>query len=442
MCSCTTMHSIQRKWIRSNSLARFLSQRPLSASRCHHRTRAGCSLRCFSVQGGGEAHLAPTASSHQPLVHNSSCAAEGSCCGLPLARRLRRAPPARPAVHHVLEFVEIENAVSSDVVITQNLQYPLASSLHVVRARVEHLFQFLLGDGAVAVAVEDLEGREQRVVGEVAAAVQSSGQELRVVDQPVAIRVGHGHHAAQVQAVEAGAREAAAELLLGQRSIPVRIQRLEGRTQVLHLFLTEVPRDDFQHRALQLVPDAEALEPFHQVLVKGCLPRRWRLPRDPDVLESLLRRQALHGIHLQQLADQVLRITADAPPVVALKAESALLDLLENVLVAAPWEGRAAAEQGVEGDASAPEVALLVVPPLEHLRRHVEGRAGAGAEHGAGLAGTGKAKIDELHGVLLKLVLRQEQEVLRLQVTVCDVLIVDVADRPEDLLHDNGRLVL
>ena len=116
------------------------------------------------------------------------------------------------------------------------------------------------------------------------------------------------------------------------------------------------------------------------------------------------------------------------------------LDLVEDVLVGAAVEGRAAREQDVEDDPAAPDVAALVVVLLEHLGGDVVGGAELLAEFLVLLEGLGGAEVDD-HDVVdgARLV---EQQVLGLHVAVHDVLRVAVVNCRQHLAHHVRRVAL
>ena len=102
----------------------------------------------------------------------------------------------------------------------------------------------------------------------------------------------------------------------------------------------------------------------------------------PLVVEHIPGTQPLLSVLYQQFSDEILGRSGHAAPLLAVKLELALLDVVEEVelaevagparspgaLVAAgAAEGRVAAEEDVHHDAQAPQVATLVV--LEILLR-------------------------------------------------------------------------
>mmetsp|Transcript_115788 Transcript_115788/g.248811 ORF Transcript_115788/g.248811 Transcript_115788/m.248811 type:complete len:330 (+) Transcript_115788:639-1628(+) len=155
----------------------------------------------------------------------------------------------------------------------------------------------------------------------------------------------------------------------------------------------------------------------------------------PWVLQHLIHVEAILGINLKTIPDEVFGVLADRLPVVALEIVTAVSDVVLEFLVRVAFEGRVAAEQNVHDDSTAPDVALLVVLPGEDLRSHVVRRASP-ALHGRVLLRVellGEAEVDDLDGCG---VLLHHHDVLRLQILVHEFLAVHERERPQRLLHD------
>mmetsp|Transcript_5731 Transcript_5731/g.15796 ORF Transcript_5731/g.15796 Transcript_5731/m.15796 type:complete len:257 (-) Transcript_5731:157-927(-) len=101
-------------------------------------------------------------------------------------------------------------------------------------------------------------------------------------------------------------------------------------------------------------------------------------------------------------------------------------------------ERNVATKHDVKDDPATPDVASLRVLLREHLRRHVRGRARRPHQHLAGLDGAGEAEVRDLQGALVQGAGLVDQAVVRLQVSVADFVLVQVEDRPKDLLHHNS----
>ena len=95
---------------------------------------------------------------------------------------------------------------------------------------------------------------------------------------------------------------------------------------------------------------------------------------DPGVGKSLHGGQTLGNVVFHKLRDQVLGRIINAGPNLTMERPLALLDLLNDLVVAA-IEGRGAAKHDVKDNADAPHVALLCVFSVEDLWGNVVWRA-------------------------------------------------------------------
>mmetsp|Transcript_65793 Transcript_65793/g.169343 ORF Transcript_65793/g.169343 Transcript_65793/m.169343 type:complete len:289 (-) Transcript_65793:152-1018(-) len=148
-------------------------------------------------------------------------------------------------------------------------------------------------------------------------------------------------------------------------------------------------------------------------------------------------------MHLHELADERLGLGgAHSPPCELFEGEHSLADLLCDLVLVGAGEGRAAAQHCVHDSAATPHVALPAVWALLHLRGSVLRRPDHGVHNGAvGRAARG-VKVDELQHVALDAALALEQEVLRLEVAMHDVLLVHVEDGTKDVLDQGCSLGL
>ena len=94
--------------------------------------------------------------------------------------------------------------------------------------------------------------------------------------------------------------------------------------------------------------------------------------------EDLERREAVLGVDVEHLPDEILGSRRDMRPWLAGEVKLAAEDGGEDAVLILRPEGRHAGEEDVEHDADAPDVGLWPVPPLEHLRRDVVGAAEIG----------------------------------------------------------------
>ena len=139
----------------------------------------------------------------------------------------------------------------------------------------------------------------------------------------------------------------------------------------------------------------------------------------------------------EELLAEVLRLTANVLPPLPNKTNVGVLNLLNTLR---DVEGRATAEENVEDDPDAPHVrrhpipsrTLDSVPPLENLGRKVL-RGTAEGPKTVLVGPLGQTKVCDLDPVVVRL--RHEEDVLRLQVPVDDLLGVEVADGREHPPH-------
>mmetsp|Transcript_38802 Transcript_38802/g.88203 ORF Transcript_38802/g.88203 Transcript_38802/m.88203 type:complete len:213 (+) Transcript_38802:1063-1701(+) len=102
-------------------------------------------------------------------------------------------------------------------------------------------------------------------------------------------------------------------------------------------------------------------------------------------------------------------------------------------------EGRAASQQHVGDDADRPHVRLRGVRLEQHLRGNVMDGAARLRHPGGGVPELGEAEVDELQEVR---VLLRIEEVLELEITMRDLLRVQVGDCEQDLVDGVGCLAL
>eukprot|EP01136_Pigoraptor_vietnamica_P018181 Opistho-1_new@64398 len=166
-----------------------------------------------------------------------------------------------------------------------------------------------------------------------------------------------------------------------------------------------------------------------------------RLARDPRVLEDLVGREALLGIHHEHLLDHVLGRLRDCGPVRRVKLKVALHDLLEKHGVVVVVKRGITAQQNVRNHADGPEIDGLAVTLLpENLGGDIVGRAAGRLKAEVVVDEFGEAKVGD-HDVRVRL-LRPEEKVLGLEVSVHNIERVEVADGRRDLPHEARRVLL
>mmetsp|Transcript_22174 Transcript_22174/g.48489 ORF Transcript_22174/g.48489 Transcript_22174/m.48489 type:complete len:219 (+) Transcript_22174:857-1513(+) len=129
-------------------------------------------------------------------------------------------------------------------------------------------------------------------------------------------------------------------------------------------------------------------------------------------------------------------------PVTGIERIVPKFDLGEHFGVRVAKEGRIAAEHDVHDDADAPEVAELVVLAGQDLGRHVVRGTRLSGEHFTCFKLAGQTEVDDFQKILLNGSLGHEQEILRLEISVANMVLVHVVDGPDNLLHQYGGLDL
>mmetsp|Transcript_57021 Transcript_57021/g.133792 ORF Transcript_57021/g.133792 Transcript_57021/m.133792 type:complete len:297 (-) Transcript_57021:149-1039(-) len=172
--------------------------------------------------------------------------------------------------------------------------------------------------------------------------------------------------------------------------------------------------------------------------------------RDPRVVQALLRRVPLRGVHDQDLGDDVLGALRDLVPVRRGERVLALADLLEQHRRRVVVEGREPAQHDVEHHAQRPEIDLGPVAigegkvRVEHLRSHVARSAAGGLHHGRLRNELGEPEISHLNCVVIRGVgvVGCIQKVLRLEIAMGDADVVEVVHRVEHISSHSSRILL
>ena len=126
-------------------------------------------------------------------------------------------------------------------------------------------------------------------------------------------------------------------------------------------------------------------------------------------------------------------------PAGVFEGEVTLFDALDDLLVRVAGEGRHSGQQDEENDAQTPHIALLTVRALDHFRSQVVRRT-KDSMHGMFFIDSARgAEVDQLDDMV---VLVLEVDVLRLDVSMDDVVLVQIVHRGEQLTNDLGRLDL
>mmetsp|Transcript_83682 Transcript_83682/g.241650 ORF Transcript_83682/g.241650 Transcript_83682/m.241650 type:complete len:592 (+) Transcript_83682:111-1886(+) len=341
--------------------------------------------------------------------------------------------------HHVQELIEFNAAVPVLVGAFQNL----GDRFRRDALDMKYIAEFRQGDLAVTVLIEDIESCPQDFVGQVRFPVKRGRHEFRVIDRPRLVDVHVGDHRIQVGGaqLQAGPFEANLQFHRRQLSVPIGVKRLEGLAQLLQLGFGKLAGDDLHRGVFEMVLGLEAAEPFDEFRAELCLRGARRRMLHPVVVQRLVGGHPCLRVHLHHRTDKVLRLRAYVVPS-GLEFPASLPHLGERLLICPARDGRPAAQQDVHYDADTPDVALLVVPAHEHLRRHVDGCAEFRLQHLPRFAGARQAEIDELQNVALGVdwMAAREQKVLRLDVAVRNIVVMHVIHSTENLPHDVGGI--
>ena len=142
----------------------------------------------------------------------------------------------------------------------------------------------------------------------------------------------------------------------------------------------------------------------------------------------------------EELGDEVLAVVGDVVPDLIVKAETTGADLLHDLLVRLPVEGWHTGKEDVGDDSAGPDIALGVVVLVQNLWGDVVGCTEFLVEVFVGVVDEGGTEIDDLDGIEFLVLL--EQNVLGLEISVHNVVLMAVIDAREDLLHKHSAVSL
>mmetsp|Transcript_29257 Transcript_29257/g.83953 ORF Transcript_29257/g.83953 Transcript_29257/m.83953 type:complete len:334 (+) Transcript_29257:378-1379(+) len=272
------------------------------------------------------------------------------------------------------------------------------------------------------------------------------------------------------------------QLLGREQSVALRVQGHELIAELLDLELRQLPRQQLQNRALQLVVGLvihEALEDGHAQRVLVPVRRGLRRIADPRVRQGLGRAQPRLAVLIHEFLRDIHGLLRAGIPQAHGKVHRCWIGNLgadRRLIIARDIERVPTGQQLAEDDADAENVSLLIVIPFDHLRGHVvrsacllhhllalvprddvlavEGRDDAGelahdtALRDLDISGllldfhreVGEAEVDYLDGRARGAV--DEENVLGFHVPVHDVEVVAVLRRRQDLFHHEGDVAL
>mmetsp|Transcript_31824 Transcript_31824/g.83473 ORF Transcript_31824/g.83473 Transcript_31824/m.83473 type:complete len:238 (-) Transcript_31824:735-1448(-) len=140
-------------------------------------------------------------------------------------RHTAGAPVLRRGVHHGHELLEIDLAISARVDRADNLFNDLVVSQLLVVAFANHEPELVLGDLAVAVAVEQAERRPANVLLLVQLLVKGGGQEFGIVHDAAAVRIYviEDPHQVRRDVLEAGLQQSLFQFATGEQAVLVAV---------------------------------------------------------------------------------------------------------------------------------------------------------------------------------------------------------------------------
>mmetsp|Transcript_12135 Transcript_12135/g.38929 ORF Transcript_12135/g.38929 Transcript_12135/m.38929 type:complete len:253 (-) Transcript_12135:307-1065(-) len=161
----------------------------------------------------------------------------------------------------------------------------------------------------------------------------------------------------------------------------------------------------------------------------------------PAVLEHLLGGEALLDVELEHIPDQLLGIAGDVVPPRRREVVPRVKDLVEERRQFLLVKGREAAEEDVQDHPCGPDVdsARVVALVLQDLGGNVPRSPTGRLHHIFARDHPRKAKVRNLDRVRVR---RLVQDVLRLEVAVDNLLVVQKVQRLAQLGHAAGRLLL
>lgn len=154
----------------------------------------------------------------------------------------------------------------------------------------------------------------------------------------------------------------------------------------------------------------------------------------------LLSGEALIGLTIQQLRDQVLGLVGDIFPDGVRETELTFKDVVNDLFVLLATKGRLAGQHDEQDNAHGPVVTLGGVTALEHLRCDVVGCTIGRIHHLVLTDALGETEIDQLD--VRVIILFVQEEVLRLNIPVANAVRMKIVQGVEGLSHDARGLHL
>jgi len=160
------------------------------------------------------------------------------------------------------------------------------------------------------------------------------------------------------------------------------------------------------------------------------------------VLQSLLCGHPLLWVHLQKLLDEVYHLWTLRIPIFFLKCVVTGDYLVEYLLLSVRIKRRVSTEHDISDDSQTPHIAVFVVVAFKDLRTHIVRGPDLGRHHFCApvLEVLRKPEINYFHLRVLPFTL--VEDVLGFEVSVGDVLLVQMIEGAGHLYYDLGGLFL
>jgi len=347
------------------------------------------------------------------------------------------------AFHHCDELLEGDLSVSI-LVDLFNDSVDGSCAQGVRTSELQNFFNLFSRNNARAVLVEHLEGSLELVVRGQLTLVHGGNHELRVVNETASISV-HGvehdfdlfvrHHLSVVFKVTF------LHFLDGELSVSVLVKGAENLGQVVSLSLREeLGGNEGVGSLLEGLVDAETLHVVKYAEGEGLVDGEVGELGQPCVVKSLRSGWSLVLVIGKQLSDEVLGLIRDDVPDSVVKVERSLSHLAHDLLVALTVEGRHAGQKDVSNDTCRPDVALVVIVLVQDFWGNVVWGTEFLVEGSAWVVHEGGTEVDNLD--LIEFFVLFKQNVLWLEISVDNVVLMAVVDALEYLLHEDGSITL
>lgn len=346
--------------------------------------------------------------------------------------------------HHLGELLEGDLTVTVGVNLLDNLSNNL---LVKILTESQNLLDLVGRNGASTIFIEHFESSLKLVVAEQGLLVHCGNDELRVVDGSGTVGIDLLEHLIDLLVVEGSTEvlsETLLDLVLGELTVTIDIHGSEDLVDLLLLLLVQqLTRDESVSSLLQLGVGVEGLQVGQGVHgdVGG---DRFVLELvgllDPWVLQGLLGGWSLVLVQREKLGDEIFGLVGNSSPNRVSEGELTLLNLLHDLLVTGTVEWWDTGQGNVSNDTARPDVAFGSVVLGQNLWCNVVRCTKFFIEFFLVVKHERGSKIDDLN--LVKLLVLLEQNVLRLQVSVDDVITVAVVDARKNLLHKKGGVLL